>query len=133
MPIFQGSLVDGLLDELSTRLSHAPELIEAFNISDVRFHLGVLVADKQSADRRRLFDAAAGTRWSGDSDEEEEDFSEAAACADMEAAACADALEQCDDHALEVLLECNASWYADGDGWIAHDPAEPAASEANDR
>ena len=41
MPIFQGSLVDGLLNELSTRLSLAPELIETFDLSDVRFHLGV--------------------------------------------------------------------------------------------
>ena len=38
MPIFQGSLVDGLLNELSTRLSLAPE---TFDLSDVRFHLGV--------------------------------------------------------------------------------------------
>ena len=35
MPIFQGSLVDGLLNELSTRLSLAPELIETFDLSDV--------------------------------------------------------------------------------------------------
>ena len=53
MPIFNGSLVDELLNELSSRLAAAPELIETYDLEDVRFQLSVLVADKLSSERRR--------------------------------------------------------------------------------
>ena len=53
MPIFNGSLVDELLNELSSRLAAVPELIETYDLDDVRFQLSVLVADKLSSERRR--------------------------------------------------------------------------------
>ena len=56
MPIFNGSLVDELLNELSSRLAAAPELIETYDLEDVRFQLSVLVADKLSSERRRDLD-----------------------------------------------------------------------------
>ena len=43
MPIFNGSLVDELLNELSSRLAAVPELIETYDLDDVRFQLSVLV------------------------------------------------------------------------------------------
>ena len=112
MPIFNGSLVDELLNELSSRLAAVPELIETYDLDDVRFQLSVLVADKLSSERRR--DAAQ--------DDQEDEV------ADLGGAGCADALEHCNNHALEVLLECNASWHADGDGWSVR---EAAMSDAN--
>ena len=48
MPIFNGSLVDELLNELSSRLAAVPELIETYDLDDVRFQLSVLVASTES-------------------------------------------------------------------------------------
>jgi len=90
MPIFNGSLVDELLNELSSRLAAAPELIETYDLEDVRFQLSVLVADKLSSDRRRDLDL----QGAAPQDDEDE-------AADLEGAGYADALEQCGDHALE--------------------------------
>ena len=118
MPIFNGSLVDELLNELSSRLAAAPELIETYDLEDVRFQLSVLVADKLSSDRRRDLDLQGAAPPQDDEVE----------AADLEGAGCADALEHCGDHALEVLLECNASWHADGDGWSVR---EAAMTDAN--
>ena len=118
MPIFNGSLVDELLNELSSRLAAAPELIETYDLEDVRFQLSVLVADKLSSERRRDLDLQGAAPPQDDEVE----------AADLEGAGCADALEHCGDHALEVLLECNASWHADGDGWSVR---EAAMTDAN--
>ena len=43
--IFNGSLVDGLLDALAAKLRAVPELIEECTVSDVRFYLEALVTD----------------------------------------------------------------------------------------
>ena len=43
--IFNGSLVDGLLDALAERLLAAPELIDEYTVADVRWYLESLVAD----------------------------------------------------------------------------------------
>ena len=117
MPIFNGSLVDELLNELSSRLAAVPELIETYDLDDVRFQLSVLVADKLSSERRRDLDLQSASPQDGQEDE----------AADLEGTGCANALEHCDDHALEVLLECNASWHADGDGWSVRQAAMTGA------
>jgi len=43
--IFNGSVVDGLLDALAAKLRAVPELIEECTVSDVRFYLEALVTD----------------------------------------------------------------------------------------
>ena len=67
MPIFNGSLVDELLNELSSRLAAAPELIETYDLEDVRFQLSVLVADKLSSERRRDLDLQGAAPPQGES------------------------------------------------------------------
>mmetsp|Transcript_8044 Transcript_8044/g.16147 ORF Transcript_8044/g.16147 Transcript_8044/m.16147 type:complete len:121 (+) Transcript_8044:86-448(+) len=42
--IFNGSLVDGLLDALAERLLAVPELIDEYTVADVRWYLESLVA-----------------------------------------------------------------------------------------
>ena len=81
MPIFNGSLVDELLNELSSRLAAAPELIETYDLEDVRFQLSVLVADKLSSERRRDLDLQGAAPPQDDEVE----------AADLEGAGCADA------------------------------------------
>ena len=100
--IFNGSLVDGLLDALAERLLAAPELIDEYTVADVRWYLESLVAD------------AGVTDVGSDRDECDESMNPDR----IEATGSEEALQQCDDDTLEALLGCNLHWCAgEDDRW----------------
>ena len=49
MPLFNGSLVDGMLSELAQRWTAAPDCAEPCNVGDVRFHLEVIADERRHA------------------------------------------------------------------------------------
>ena len=117
MPLFNGSLVDGLLSELAQRWTAAPDCAEPCKLEDVRFHLEVIADERRHA--AGLFDES-GPLWQGDSDEEEED-ERAAAVFDADGAE--QALQLCSDDTLAILLDCNSAWCSDGDAWAQAEQA----------
>ena len=49
MPLFNGSLVDGMLSELAQRWTAAPDCAELCKLEDVRFHLEVMADERRHA------------------------------------------------------------------------------------
>ena len=78
MPLFNGSIVDGMLSELAQRWTAAPDCAEPCNVGDVRFHLEVIADERRHASG--LFEQS-GPHWQGDSDDEDDDEEEARAAA----------------------------------------------------
>ena len=113
MPLFNGSIVDGMLGELAQRWITAPDCAEPCNVADVRFHLEVIANERRDASA--LLEQS-GHDWQGDSDDEDDD-EEACAAAGIMSKGVDQALQLCSDDTLAVLLDCHAAWCHEGDAW----------------
>ena len=123
MPLFNGSLVDGLLNELAEQWQAVPEVAEPCNLSDIRFHLDVLVSERKGCASRLDEGETCGA---GNSDEEADAVADA-----IKASGCELAVQACSDNMLEVLLECNPAWRFVGGAWVVQ--VEASRSEAAGR
>ena len=109
MPLFNGSIVDGMLGELAQRWITAPDCAEPCNVADVRFHLEVIANERRDASA--LFEQS-GHDWQGDSGTTRKRVQPQASCPKAWTRPC-----NCSDDTLAVLLDCHAAWCHEGDAW----------------